>query len=166
MKSPGAKTGEGSTLITRWRALARLHRRIEGAVERRLHEELGLSLREFESLEVLHHGATTAGGRLYLQDLAAEIVLSQSATSGLVTRLQGRGLISIATASHDRRSVDVYLTPVAREVLRRGTPLVAEAVRHAVQALDKGADPALLRCLQEVAPGGWRAEALSRTADL
>ncbi|MEV5906275.1 MarR family winged helix-turn-helix transcriptional regulator [Streptomyces sp. NBC_00015] len=139
---------QGSTLITRWRALDRLHGRIENAVERRLHEDFGLSLREFQALTVLQAGTVTAHGRLYLQDLAAEIGLSQSATSRLVARLESRALITTSTAAHDRRSVDVHLTPVARETLRRGIPLVHEAVRHAVEALaDEGADQDLLRYL-------------------
>ena len=146
---------EGSTPITRWRALDLLHRRIEGALERRLHEALGLSLREFQALAVLDQGDSTVKDWLYLQDLAAEIGLSQSATSRLVARLQGRGLITTTTATHDRRSVDVHLTPVAREVLRRGIPLADEAVRHTVEVLaGEGADRSLLRYLQEGSSGG------------
>lgn len=139
---------EGSTLITRWRALDRLHRRIEVSVERRIHGELGLSLRELHALEVLQNGATTAAGWLYMNDLAAEIGLSQSATSRLVTRLQDRGLITTSASVHDRRSVDVHLTPVAQEVLRLGAPLLTEAVREAVQVIGAvDADPLLLRYL-------------------
>ncbi|MFD8565461.1 MarR family winged helix-turn-helix transcriptional regulator [Streptomyces sp. NPDC059639] len=152
---------EGSTLITRWRAMDRLHRRIEGSVERRLHEELGLSLREFQALVVLNQCASTAEGWLYLHDLAAEIGLSQSATSRLVTRLQGRGLITTTTAAHDRRSVDVHLSPVAGEVLSRGIPLADESVRHAVQVLtEEGADRVLLRYL--VGNDHWNDKALLR----
>ncbi|MEB3960922.1 MarR family transcriptional regulator [Streptomyces kunmingensis] len=147
--------------MTRWRALNRLHRRIEGSVERGLHADLGLSLREFEALTVLRQGASVEAGWLYLQDLAAEIGLSQSATSRLMARLQGRGLITTTTATHDRRSVDVHLTSVAHEVLRRGVPLVEEAVRHTVRALAaEGADPDLLRYL--AASDQWDAEALLR----
>ncbi|MFF7888776.1 MarR family winged helix-turn-helix transcriptional regulator [Streptomyces sp. NPDC020794] len=146
---------EGSTLITRWRALDRLHWRIEGELERRLHEALGLSLREFQALAVLHQGASTVKDWVYLQDLAAEIGLSQSATSRLVARLQGRGLITTTTAAHDRRSVDVHLTPVAQEALGRGIPLADEAVRHTVQVLaGEGADPSLLLYLQEGSSDG------------
>lgn len=125
-----------------------------------------MSLREFQFLAALRHGATTADGRLYLNDLAAEIGLSKSATSRLVTRLQGRGLITTSTATHDRRSVDVQLTPVAREALRRGTPLVAETVHRTVQDLaTEGADRVLLRYLQGVASAGRRAETCSRIAE-
>ncbi|WP_372349505.1 MarR family winged helix-turn-helix transcriptional regulator [Streptomyces sp. KL116D] len=160
MKPPGGTTGEASVLGARWRALDRLHRRIEGSVDRRLHAELGLSLREFQALTVLQEGAAGAAGRLYLHDLAAEIGLSQSATSRLVTRLQDRGLITTATAARDRRSVDVHLTPAAVEALRRGTPLAEEAVRHTVRVLNAegaggagGADRRLLAYLLEGADG-------------
>ncbi|WP_328833988.1 MarR family winged helix-turn-helix transcriptional regulator [Streptomyces sp. NBC_00252] len=142
-------TSQGSTLITRWRALDRLHGRIENTMERRLHEDFGLSLREFQALTMLQESIDTAHGRLYLQDLAAEIGLSQSATSRLVARLESRALITTSTAALDRRSVDVRLTPVARETLRRGIPLVDETVRHTVETLaDEGCDQDLLGYLR------------------
>ncbi|MFD6291505.1 MarR family winged helix-turn-helix transcriptional regulator [Streptomyces sp. NPDC060205] len=150
MKRSGVTAGRGSALIARWRALDRLHGRIENAVEGRLHEHFGLSLREFQALTVLQQGTATAHGWLYLQDLAGEIGLSQSATSRLVTRLESRALITTSTAAHDRRSVDVHLTPVARETLRRGGQLVDETIRQAVEGLvDEGADHDLLRYLRE-----------------
>ncbi|MFJ6087917.1 MarR family winged helix-turn-helix transcriptional regulator [Streptomyces sp. NPDC092369] len=148
-------TGQGSTLITRWRALDRLHGRIENTMERRLHEDFGLSLREFRALTMLQEHIDTAHGWLYLQDLATEIGLSQSATSRLVARLQSRALITVSTAAHDRRSVDVQLTPVARETLRRGIPLVHETVRHTVEALaDEGCDQTLLGYLRNGGANG------------
>ncbi|MEW2574272.1 MarR family winged helix-turn-helix transcriptional regulator [Streptomyces sp. NPDC047070] len=164
-------TSRGPSLITRWNALDRLHGRIENSVERRLHEDFGLSLREFQALTVLQEGTATAHGWLYLQDLAAEIGLSQSATSRLVTRLESRALITTSTAAHDRRSVDVSLTPVARETLRRGRRLVDETVRHAVQALvdggiNEGADHDLLRYLREGSSGGMARGALPHHSDV
>ncbi|MGW5464594.1 MarR family winged helix-turn-helix transcriptional regulator [Streptomyces sp. NPDC003996] len=125
----------GRSLIERWNRLDRLHRRIETCVERRLQRQLGLSGREFHALSILHARASAAVRPLHLSDLAAETGLSQSATSRLVSRLQDRGLISTRSAAHDRRSVDLRLTPVAHEVLRRGTPLLDQAVHHAVRAL-------------------------------
>ncbi|MEU3792488.1 MarR family transcriptional regulator [Streptomyces fructofermentans] len=146
---------QGPALITRWKALHHLHGRIENVMARRLHDDLGLSLREFQALTVLQEGTATAHGWLYLQDLAAEVGLSQSATSRLVARLESRALITTSTAAHDRRSVDVHLTPLAREALHRGASLVHEAVRHAVEILTaEGADRDLLRYLRS--DGGGR----------
>ncbi len=66
-----------------------------------------------------------------------------------MARLESRALITTETAALDRRSVDVRLTPVARETLRRGTPLVHETVRHTVETLAaEGWDQDLLNYLQ------------------
>ncbi len=143
---------EETSLITRWSALDRLHRRIVVTVERRLHQRLGLGVSEFRALTVLDNG--DAGMQtLQLRDLATQVGLSQSATSRLVTRLRDRGLITTSTPAHDYRSVELRLTTVAQKVLRVGTPVLADAVCDAVRDLgEDDTDRALLRYLQE-APG-------------
>lgn len=133
----------------RWRALDRLHRRVENRVERVLHRELGVSAREFHALTALQDGAREAEGQLHFDELADGIGLSQSATSRLVTRLRDRGLITTSTYVYDRRSVEVRLTPLAHDVLRVGAPLLERAVHDAVEALGAGdTDGDLIRYLQ------------------
>ncbi|MFJ6070930.1 MarR family winged helix-turn-helix transcriptional regulator [Streptomyces sp. NPDC093065] len=140
---------EEASLITRWSALDRLHRRIDATVERHLHQRLGLGVSEFRALAALDSG--DAGIQpLQLRDLAAQVGLSQSATSRLVTRLRERGLIATSTPPHDHRSVELRLTTVAQKALRVGAPVLADAVCEAVRDLrEEDTDRALLRYLQE-----------------
>lgn len=123
------------SLIKRWSTLDRLHRQIETRVERQLHQHLGLQVREFYALSALQEEASAPTRLLYLGDLADEIGLSQSATSRLVARLRERGLVATRTSTHDRRSVEVRLTPEAHEVLRLGTPLLDRAVHEALRTV-------------------------------
>ena len=72
----------------------------------------GLSLEEFD---VLIHLASAPSGTLPLHHLTASMVvadaLSRSGITRLLDRMEGDGLISRATSSHDRRRFDVTLTP-------------------------------------------------------
>ncbi|MFF5344036.1 MarR family winged helix-turn-helix transcriptional regulator [Streptomyces althioticus] len=140
---------EEASLVTRWSALDRLHRRIDVAVEGRLHQRLGLGVSEFRALTALDSGRVESR-TLQLRELATQVGLSQSATSRLVTRLRDRGLITTSTPAHDHRSVELRLTIVAQKVLRVGKPVLADAVCDAVRDLGEGdTDRALLRYLRE-----------------
>lgn len=52
-------------------------------------------------------------------DLAAYLGLDKSTMSGLVDRAERRGLVARDKNPHDRRAVDVYLTPAGAELTRR-----------------------------------------------
>ncbi|WP_030378204.1 MULTISPECIES: MarR family winged helix-turn-helix transcriptional regulator [unclassified Streptomyces] len=146
---------DDATLITQWNRLTRVHRRIEARMERHLHRHLGLGVSEFYALRTLSDGVRAGTGLLYLSDLANGTGLSQSATSRLVSRLQERGLITTHTASDDRRSVEIELTAVAHDVVRRGSPLLGQAVEEVVRQLHvEETDQDLLRYLRGGAGDG------------
>ncbi|MEU6419219.1 MarR family winged helix-turn-helix transcriptional regulator [Streptomyces spiralis] len=129
---------EDMSSIGRWSTLDRLHRQIETRVERRLDRHLGLQPREFYALFALRAEAPAPAHQLHLSELADRIGLSRSATSRLVGRLRDRGLVATRTPWHDRRSVEVRLTPIAHDVLRLGTPLLDRAVHDAVEDAGTG----------------------------
>ncbi|MEV5492621.1 MarR family transcriptional regulator [Streptomyces bobili] len=121
-----------TTLGQRWRTLDQLHREIEAHIERELQVHLGLSAREFLALSLLQQHNTYTSVRHWLYEVAAEVGLSQSATSRLVTRLRERKLLTRRTSDHDRRTADVELTAAALDLLQRGIPVFEEALRAAV----------------------------------
>ncbi|CAM5599746.1 MULTISPECIES: MarR family winged helix-turn-helix transcriptional regulator [Streptomyces] len=135
--------------IARWDTLTRAHRRIESRVGRHLHQRLGLGASEFHALRALDESVRAGSGLLYLNILANGIGLSQSGTSRLVTRLQDRGLVTTHLSPHDRRSVEIKLTPVGREVVRIGSPVLYRAVEEVVRELRaEGTDEDLVRYLR------------------
>ncbi|WP_052768636.1 MarR family winged helix-turn-helix transcriptional regulator [Streptomyces humi] len=130
----------------RWDALDRLHRRVQGTVERRLREETGFGLSEVQALR--HLGRSSAGDAgaepVRLGDVADGLGLSRSATSRLMTRLRRQGLIISRAVDHDRRGVQMLLTPAGHAALRRTASRYEQAVGDAVRALgSRDADPVL-----------------------
>ncbi|MDL4817853.1 MarR family winged helix-turn-helix transcriptional regulator [Actinomadura opuntiae] len=102
-----------------WRTLAALHARIEDGIERALQRRHGLSVNEFC---VLHHLAGPDGRHIRMQQLADKLVLSQSATTRLVARLEKRGLLTRVLSEEDRRGIYAEATPEGRRVHDEAAP--------------------------------------------
>ncbi len=68
-----------------------------------------------ESMAILRHLADT--GPLTVTEMARHLERSQAATSEIIARLVGRGLLDRMPDERDRRRVLVWLTPAGREML-------------------------------------------------
>ncbi|MER5601130.1 MarR family winged helix-turn-helix transcriptional regulator [Streptomyces sp. NPDC002265] len=135
-----------SCATDRWDALDRLHRRVQGTVERRLREETGFGLSEVLALRYVGRSSAADAGAepMRLGDVANGLGLSQSATSRLMARLRRQGLIISSAVDHDRRGVQVLLTPAGHAALRRTASRYEQVVRDAVRDLgSQEADPLL-----------------------
>ncbi|NUW30197.1 MarR family transcriptional regulator [Nonomuraea sp. SMC257] len=102
-----------------WRRLAALHARIEDRLEKALQKQHELSVSEYTVLDVL---AGQDGWHMRMQQLARAVVLSQSATTRLVTRLENRGLLRRYLCEDDRRGIYSEVTPEGRELLAAAEP--------------------------------------------
>lgn len=125
--APQARTA----LAQQWCALSALHERIEARLERRLQAEHGLSVREFALLNVLsrqHEGT----GPLQMREVGEAIVLSQSATTRLVTRLEDRGLLARTICVDDRRGIYTDITEAGAALLASARPTNDAALREAL----------------------------------
>ncbi|GLZ13515.1 MarR family transcriptional regulator [Actinomadura sp. NBRC 104425] len=115
-----------------WRTLAALSTRIEDRIERALQDEVGLSVNEFCALHHLGEGEPVR-----MQELANRLVLSQSATTRLVTRLEKRGLITRVLSEADRRGICAEATDAGRELHDAAVPVhnraLDEALREAAE---------------------------------
>ena len=112
-----------------WCALAALHNQIEDKLERALQASKELSVREYGVLLTLskqreHH--------LRMNQLATSVVLSQSATTRLVTRLEDRGLLRRYLCADDRRGIYTEVTDAGFELLAQATPVNDEALARAL----------------------------------
>ncbi|WP_210495479.1 MarR family transcriptional regulator [Patulibacter sp. SYSU D01012] len=112
-----------------WRTLAALHDRIDGRLAKALAAEHGVSVSEYTVLDVLsrqeeHH--------MRMQQLSAAAVLSQSATTRLVTRLEDRGLLSRYLCPTDRRGIYTEVTPAGQELLAAARPTHDRVLREAL----------------------------------
>ncbi|MEU8109461.1 MarR family transcriptional regulator [Nonomuraea muscovyensis] len=102
-----------------WRTLAALHARIEDRLEKALQKEHGLSVSEYTVLDVL---GRQDGWHMRMQQLSRAVVLSQSATTRLVTRLENRDLLRRYLCEDDRRGIYSEVTPDGRALLAQAGP--------------------------------------------
>jgi len=119
-----------------WYALSLLHGRIETHVERALQARHELSVREYSLLDVLSGQHDGDGGHLRMTQVAEAVVLSQSATTRLVTRLEDRGLLERYLCPTDRRGIYTDVTDAGRTLLEAARPTNEAALR---EALDEAA---------------------------
>ncbi|WP_020667057.1 MarR family winged helix-turn-helix transcriptional regulator [Amycolatopsis nigrescens] len=113
-----------------WRTLAALHARVEDRLERVLQKEHGLSVSEYSVLEVL---TRQDGFHLRMNQLANAVVLSQSATTRLVNRLEDRGLLQRYLCPTDRRGIYTEVTAAGRELFGSARPAHQEALDEALR---------------------------------
>ncbi|QLH23831.1 MarR family winged helix-turn-helix transcriptional regulator [Streptomyces sp. Rer75] len=121
-----------TALAHSWCALSLLHGRIEGRVERALQTSHDLSAREYSLLDVLSRQHDGEGGHLQMRQVADSVVLSQSATTRLVTRLEDRGLLSRYLCPTDRRGIYVDVTDKGSRLLEEARPTHNTALREAL----------------------------------
>ncbi|MFF0435071.1 MarR family winged helix-turn-helix transcriptional regulator [Streptomyces sp. NPDC004327] len=125
-----------TALAQGWCALSLLHGRIESHVERALESQHGLSVREYSLLDVLSRQHEGPGGHLQMKQVADAVVLSQSATTRLVTRLEDRGLLTRYLCATDRRGIYTDVTEAGLQLLAEARPTNDKALR---EALDEAA---------------------------
>lgn len=133
-----------TALAQGWCALSLLHGRIEADLERALQAGHGLSVREYSLLDVLSRQHDGEGGHLQMKQVADAVVLSQSATTRLVTRLEDRGLLARYLCPTDRRGIYTNVTTAGLALLEQARPTNDSALREALNEAAKSAELAPL----------------------
>ncbi|MFB7735069.1 MarR family winged helix-turn-helix transcriptional regulator [Streptomyces sp. NPDC056112] len=140
-----------TALAQGWSALALLHGRIETHVERALQAGHDLSVREYSLLDVLSRQHDGEGGHLQMKQVADAVVLSQSATTRLVTRLEDRGLLERYLCPTDRRGIYTNVTETGLKLLTQARPTNDGALREALDEAAKNPDLApLVRAVESL----------------
>ncbi|MGW4201039.1 MarR family winged helix-turn-helix transcriptional regulator [Streptomyces sp. NPDC004726] len=134
-----------------WSALSLLHGKIETHIERALETKHGLSVREFSLLDVLSRQHDGPGGHLQMKQVADAVVLSQSATTRLVTRLEDRALLTRYLCDTDRRGIYTDVTEAGLALLAEARPTHDAALREAFDEAAKNPTLApLVRTVEEL----------------
>jgi DNA-binding MarR family transcriptional regulator len=102
-----------------WQRFLRAHATVLRVLERELAEERDLPLTWYDVLLQLN----AAGGRLRMSELADSLLISRSATTRFVDRLETRGLLTREPCHDDRRGTYVVLTPTGKRTLREAAPV-------------------------------------------
>ncbi|MEU1874384.1 MarR family transcriptional regulator [Streptomyces sp. NPDC019793] len=131
-----------------WCALSLLHGRIESHLEHALQTGHGLSVREYSLLDVLSRQHDGEGGHLQMKQVADSVVLSQSATTRLVTRLEDRGLLARYLCPTDRRGIYTNVSEEGLKLLEEARPTNEAALREALA--EAAEDPRLAHLVRTV----------------
>jgi len=124
-------------------------RRITRAIDlhsRGLMQQFGLTAPQLASLQAIERLQPITGGAL-----AKSIHLSQATLTGILTRLEGRGLVSRERSDSDRRTVVVELTDEGRAVLGSAPSLLQDSFRRELLKLHEWEQTQMLATLQRIA---------------
>lgn len=116
--------------VAAWRRMLEVHADLVEWIEARLRAEHGLTATEFDVLINIPSTAT-----IRQRELLRQIVLSRSALSRLLGRMEIRGLVTQTSDSTDARGVCVALTKAGLRLKRESARTNAEVVRTAFAGL-------------------------------
>lgn len=123
-------------------------RRIIRAIDqhsRRLMARHGLTAPQLVVLRILVDGGESSVGAL-----AERVSLSQPTVTGILGRLERRGLIGRSRSAFDRRRVLVHATDVGRALLAGAPPALQEQFLERLAELDDWEQSLILSSLQRV----------------
>ena len=130
-----------------WRLFLEAHASLTRVLERELMDERQLPLTWYDVLVQLEE----AGGSLRMHELADRLLLSRSATTRFVERVEKRELIERRACPEDRRGTHVVLTEVGREALRSASPVhLAGVEEHFAGRLSESDTTALTNALKKL----------------
>ncbi|MDH3307409.1 MAG: MarR family transcriptional regulator [Acidimicrobiia bacterium] len=116
----------GPSQMNAWRAFLESHAFVLRRLERELADETGLPLTWYDVLfQLKEHG-----GRIRIGELAEELLVSRSATTRFVDRLERSQLITREPCAEDRRGTWVVLTDDGLAALRSAAPVHLRGVQR------------------------------------
>lgn len=124
-------------------------RRIIRAIDlysRQLLDECGLTGPQLALLEVLHRGGSVPAG-----ELARRLQVGQPTVTGIVERLEKRGLLTRTRDGEDRRTVNVAITEEGVRLVAAAPPVLQKRFCEKLAMLADWEQTQLLATLQRIA---------------
>lgn len=124
-------------------------RRITRAIDlhsRLLLHDWGLTVPQLAALRVVGQLQPVTAGAL-----ARAVHLSQATVTGILTRLESRGLVKRSRTGDDRRNVVLHLTDDGEQLLARAPSLLQEKFRRELGKLQQWEQTMILATLQRIA---------------
>lgn len=122
------------------------HHRLTTNVARRVEETTGVPAAQVGA--VIHLDLT---GPSLVRELGDRLGLNSAGTTGLVSRLEQRGLVQRERCPRDRRAVRLQLTDQGREVAAQARPIIAECAKRLTEGLSATETALVTRFLTGVA---------------
>ncbi len=134
--------------LTAWRLFITAHATLIDVIDRELTSADHIPLHWYDVLIEL---AEAPNHRLRMHELARSVVLSRSAVTRLVDRLEVAGLLFRQPDPTDRRGAFAVLTPAGLAALRQAWPVYAQAIqRHFARLLTDGEAQTLSTVFQRI----------------
>lgn len=136
-----------------WRTFLEAHAAISKRLERELRDQCDLPLSWYDALVQLHE----AGGSMRMHELAEHLLLSRSATTRFVDRLESAGFIERTTVRSDRRGTEVTLTEAGKSELERTAPVHLNGIaEHFTDRFDTSELETISALFERLAPNRTR----------
>jgi DNA-binding MarR family transcriptional regulator len=113
--------------IAAWRTLLEAHAAVVDLLAKEMKTEAGLALGWYEVLLYLEESPQ---GRLRMHELADSLLLSRSAVTRFVDRMERAGLVSRSACSSDRRGQEVVMTDAGRALFRKAGRIHLRGIRE------------------------------------
>jgi len=129
-RAQGASGGGPLDEVDLWRSMASSWKRLQHDAEKNL-LRLDLTVAELRILRVLREQGSSPMNRF-----CAETMLSQPSITGLVDKLEERGLVERVRSLEDRREVLIAITQKGNQTYVKGMDLHRQFVEKALSALE------------------------------
>jgi DNA-binding MarR family transcriptional regulator len=103
-------------IVSPWRALLRAQKAVLDLLAREMEAATGLPLGWYE---VLLHLQESPSGRLRMHELADSLLLSRSAVTRFVDRMESADLVERVQCPSDRRGLELVMTASGRQLFRK-----------------------------------------------
>jgi DNA-binding MarR family transcriptional regulator len=113
--------------LAAWRAFITAHAEVIGAISKEMESAGQVPLSSYDVLVAL---SESPGHRLRMHELARDVILSRSALTRLVDRLEGQGLLHREQCGTDRRGAYAVLTDAGREALDSAWPVYGRSIQR------------------------------------
>ena len=114
------------TQLRAWRSMAMVHIALVESLEAELWESRRLHFGWYDVLVTIR----LAGGAMRMSELAEMALISRSAATRLVDKIEGAGYVERSVCPTDRRGMVVTLTPEGRKVQERAAPIVLRQLQN------------------------------------
>lgn len=120
--------------LAAWRAFITAHAEVIGAISKEMEAAGQVPLSSYDVLVAL---SESPEHRLRMHELARDVILSRSALTRLVDRLERQGLLRREHCGTDRRGAYAVLTDPGQEALSTAWPIYGRSIqRHFVDRLN------------------------------
>jgi DNA-binding MarR family transcriptional regulator len=131
-RAPGETTEKPVDEVELWRSIADSWKRLQRGLEKTL-AQLDLTPAELRIMRVLREQGSTPMNRF-----CQETMLSQPSITGIVDKLEDRGLVERVRSREDRREVLIAITAKGDHAYQKGKDLHRQFVERALSNLKPG----------------------------